>query len=172
MSGGDLQDKLDRLLRQRSRMKEATAKYYFFQLLKGVEYCHDNGIVHRDLKPENILMSSQDDDAILKVLKNSTFFFKFYLTFVLYQQITDFGLSKLVDENTALKTYCGTPSYLAPEVIKARHQKIQYTAQCDIWSLGVILFILLSGYHPFNNSSLGDRHLEDVIKKGIFPLGL
>ena len=57
-------------------MKEATAKYYFFQLLKGVEYCHDNGIVHRDLKPENILMSSQDDDAILKVLKNSTFFFK------------------------------------------------------------------------------------------------
>lgn len=148
MSGGDLQDKLDRLLRQRSRMKEATAKYYFFQLLKGVEYCHDNGIVHRDLKPENILMSSQDDDAILK--------------------ITDFGLSKLVDENTALKTYCGTPSYLAPEVIKARHQKIQYTAQCDIWSLGVILFILLSGYHPFNNSSLGDRHLEDVIKKAEF----
>lgn len=67
MSGGDLQDKLDKLMKQKSRMKEATAKYYFFQLLKGVEYCHDNGIVHRDLKPENILMSSQDDDAILKV---------------------------------------------------------------------------------------------------------
>ena len=75
MSGGDLQDKLDRLLRQRSRMKEATAKYYFFQLLKGVEYCHDNGIVHRDLKPENILMSSQDDDAILKVKKKAIHFF-------------------------------------------------------------------------------------------------
>ena len=67
MNGGDLQDRLDKQKSKGVLMKELTAKYYFFQLVRGVEYCHQNGIVHRDLKPENILMSSQGDDAILKV---------------------------------------------------------------------------------------------------------
>lgn len=77
-------------------------------------------------------------------------------------QITDFGLSKLVDENTMLKTYCGTPLYLAPEVVEAKCESSHYTSAVDVWSLGVILFILLSGYHPFTHS----KPCEQLIIKG------
>lgn len=72
-------------------------------------------------------------------------------------QITDFGLSKLVDENTMLKTYCGTPLYLAPEVVEAKSHTNPYTCSVDIWSLGVILFLLLSGYHPFVHAKPCDK---------------
>ncbi len=82
--------------------------------------------------------------------------------FLFLSQITNFGLSKLVDENneTTLKTYCGTPMYLAPEVVEDK--KSQYTSSVDVWSLGVILFVLLSGYHPFLHS----KPLEKLIDEG------
>lgn len=81
-------------------------------------------------------------------------------------QITDFGFSKLIDDNTVLKTYCGTPIYLAPEVIEARTQNTNYTNACDIWSMAVILFVLLAGYHPFNHPSSRSA-LEKNILEGI-----
>lgn len=142
MNGGDLQKRIKSV----TQIKESTGKYYFFQLLLAVQYLHKQGIVHRDLKPENILMSSQDDNAILK--------------------ISDFGLSKFVDEETVCKTYCGTPLYLAPEVICNRTINRPYTSAVDVWSLGVILFLLLSGYHPFIHS----YPAEDNIVKGAYLL--
>lgn len=93
---------------------------------------HSKGVVHRDLKPENILYSSDHVDAPIKV--------------------TDFGLSTYVEGawEKILKTPCGTPAYVAPEVI----QRQGYACECDLWSLGVILYVLLSGYPPFYGSGL------------------
>ncbi|VEL21388.1 unnamed protein product, partial [Protopolystoma xenopodis] len=83
-------------------------------------YLHDSGISHRDLKPENILLSGPDNRCLIKV--------------------TDFGLSKLVDSNTMLRTFCGTPTYLAPEILESAGSGV-YTSAVDVWSLGVILYI-------------------------------
>jgi serine/threonine protein kinase len=104
-------------------------------------YMHDKGIAHRDLKPENMLMTSKDKDAEVK--------------------ITDFGLSKIFDEQSSLmKTPCGTPGYIAPEVLHMRG----YNHQCDVWSFGVIVYILLCGFPPFYADN--DAQLFEKIKKG------
>ena len=95
-------------------------------IFDGVFYCHDLGIAHRDLKPENILLSEEDiSEASVK--------------------ISDFGLARGVSTSNLAETCCGTPGYVAPEVIG----KKPYDARCDIWSLGVIIFVLLSGTPPF-----------------------
>ncbi len=90
---------------------------------------HQNGIVHRDLKPENLLLSDKSKNA--KIM------------------ISDFGLSKLYDEETAMKTACGTPGYVAPEVLRRQG----YGREVDLWSIGVITYILLSGYPPFYDAN-------------------
>lgn len=90
-----------------------------------MNYCHKNNIVHRDLKPENILYESQKHNALLKVV--------------------DFGTSMAYDPNVKMNQKLGTPYYIAPEVLSKK-----YNEKCDIWSCGVILFILLSGSPPFN----------------------
>ena len=97
-------------------------KSYTYQLLAGLEYCHVRGVMHRDLKPQNILVSR---DGRLK--------------------IADFGLARLLDEGSLASTTCGTPGYVAPEVL----QQKPYGKECDIWSIGVVAFILLSGTPPF-----------------------
>eukprot|EP00299_Pterocystis_sp_00344_P005996 c1774_g1_i1.p1 GENE.c1774_g1_i1~~c1774_g1_i1.p1 ORF type:complete len:323 (-),score=83.68 c1774_g1_i1:60-890(-) len=90
---------------------------------------HSFGIVHRDLKPENILYANPAPDSPIK--------------------IADFGLAKLwEEEDPNLKTLCGTPGYVAPEVLKNRKG---YTPQCDMWSLGVVMYIILCGYPPFQH---------------------
>jgi len=142
--GGELFDKII----EKKRLTEAEAKVYFFQLLSAVEYLHDKNICHRDLKPENILYCSQDDaNPVLKV--------------------TDLGLSKLVDKSLA-KTFCGTPQYLAPEVLFSRVRGDgSYGLKCDVWSLGVILYILLSGGPPFN-PNITDPPMLRQITQGIY----
>ncbi|XP_063719770.1 MAP kinase-activated protein kinase 2-like isoform X2 [Symsagittifera roscoffensis] len=99
-----------------------------------VKHLHDNGIAHRDLKPENLLFSSSNpDEAIIK--------------------LTDFGFAK--ESVDSLKTPNFTPYYGAPELmmaVKDPHQKSCYSSKCDTWSLGVIIYIMLSGYPPFYNS--------------------
>jgi calcium-dependent protein kinase len=87
-----------------------------------VAYCHAKNIVHRDLKPENLLLQSEgsDDSAVIKVI--------------------DFGTSAKVDPNKKMKKTFGTPYYIAPEVLLA-----SYDRKCDIWSCGVIMYILLCG---------------------------
>ncbi|RZC79154.1 hypothetical protein C5167_003393 [Papaver somniferum] len=127
ITGGELFDKIV----NHGRMIEDEARRYFQQLINAVDYCHSRGVYHRDLKPENLLL---DVHGNLK--------------------ISDFGLSAIsqhVQDDGLLHTTCGTPNYVAPEVLK---DKGYDGAKADLWSCGVILFVLLSGYLPFDDSNL------------------
>ncbi|XP_062218354.1 CBL-interacting serine/threonine-protein kinase 21-like isoform X2 [Phragmites australis] len=124
VSGGQLSDKLSHL----KRLDEREAKRYFHQLIDAVDYCHRVGVYHRDLKPENLLLDNQGN---LKV--------------------SDFGLCVLTKPGQLLSTSCGSPCYMAPEVIL---HKSYDGAAADVWSCGVILFELLAGYLPFQDRSL------------------
>lgn len=127
VTGGELFDKIA----SKGRLKEDEARKYFQQLINAVDYCHSRGVYHRDLKPENLLL---DASGVLKV--------------------SDFGLSALpqqVREDGLLHTTCGTPNYVAPEVI---NNKGYDGAKADLWSCGVILFVLMAGYLPFEESNL------------------
>ncbi|XP_066526905.1 calcium/calmodulin-dependent protein kinase type 1D-like [Hoplias malabaricus] len=120
VSGGEL---FDRIL-DRGMYSEKDASLVIRQVLEAVNYLHLNGIVHRDLKPENLLYYSQDENS--KIM------------------ISDFGLSKMED-NGIMSTACGTPGYVAPEVLAQK----PYSKAVDCWSIGVITYILLCGYPPF-----------------------
>ncbi|XP_063065564.1 calcium/calmodulin-dependent protein kinase IGb [Engraulis encrasicolus] len=120
VSGGEL---FDRIL-DRGMYSERDASHVIKQVLEAVSYLHENGIVHRDLKPENLLYFSQDENS--KIM------------------ISDFGLSKMED-NGIMSTACGTPGYVAPEVLAQK----PYSKAVDCWSIGVITYILLCGYPPF-----------------------
>eukprot|EP00252_Welwitschia_mirabilis_P021842 TRINITY_DN571_c0_g2_i1.p1 TRINITY_DN571_c0_g2~~TRINITY_DN571_c0_g2_i1.p1 ORF type:complete len:443 (-),score=104.28 TRINITY_DN571_c0_g2_i1:102-1430(-) len=127
VSGGELFDKIV----NHGRLKEDEARRYFQQLINAVDYCHSRGVYHRDLKPENLLLDTYGN---LKV--------------------SDFGLSALsqqVRDDGLLHTTCGTPNYVAPEVI---NDKGYDGATADLWSCGVILFVLMAGYLPFDDSNL------------------
>ena len=125
--GGELFDKI----LEKVKFNEKEAKLHFYQMVSAVQYLHKNKIAHRDLKPENILLSNDDSIPIIK--------------------ISDMGLSKLVDHTTFLQTFCGTPQYLAPEVLISRVRGDgSYGFEVDMWALGVILYILLSGCPPFS----------------------
>lgn len=106
-------------------------------------YCHDNQIVHRDLKPENILYESSKQDSILKVI--------------------DFGTSRLYDPSKKMAQRLGTPYYIAPEVLEKC-----YTEKCDVWSCGVIMYILLSGIPPFNGKD--DIEIMEKVSSGKYSL--
>jgi hypothetical protein len=123
--GGDLFDKIV----GDGGFTEETACTYFNQVIDGLEFCHDKKIIHRDLKPENLLLGQQD------VLK-----------------ISDFGLSNaIVDSHTLLKTHCGSEKYAAPEIMGS---SAAYTGPpIDIWSAGVILYIMTAGAFPFTEAT-------------------
>lgn len=112
------------------------------QVLSAVAYMHDSGVVHRDLKPENLLYASPEDDS--KIM------------------ISDFGLSKMEDSGI-MATACGTPGYVAPEVLAQK----PYGKEVDVWSIGVISYILLCGYPPFYDEN--DANLFAQILKGRQP---
>nr|CAG8587692.1 11466_t:CDS:2 [Entrophospora candida] len=121
-SGGEL---FNQLLLKGSYTEEDAANL-LKQLLEGVQYLHDLDIVHRDLKPENLLFKDKSDEADI--------------------MITDFGLSKILkSEDDVLLTACGTPGYIAPEVLL----QAGYGKPVDIWSIGVIMYTMLCGYTPF-----------------------
>lgn len=140
VEGGEL---FDRVV-SAGHLSEEIAKLLFYQMVCGIKYLHDKDISHRDLKPENILLASDAEETLVKV--------------------TDFGLSKFIDGNTMLKTFCGTPNYLAPEILKTAGMGA-YTKAIDCWSLGVILFICLSGYPPFSDDR-SDKPMNEQILKG------
>lgn len=113
------------------RLPEDLARQYFKQLISAVDFCHSRGVYHRDLKPENLLL---DENGNLKV--------------------SDFGLSALPEQlrqDGLLHTQCGTPAYVAPEVLRNRGYD---GARTDVWSCGVILFVLLTGHLPFQHENM------------------
>ena len=124
--GGELFDKIAKL----KTFTEAQASAILKQLLSAVMYCHDHNICHRDLKPENCLYINEDEGSEIKVI--------------------DFGLSASVKEEDVLHDVIGTPYYIAPEMLSSN-----YTKEVDCWSLGVIMYMMLSGSLPFRGK---DNH--------------
>ena len=136
-SGGEFFDVLAKRAKEKKMYTEKDAAKIFKQILEAVNYLHAHGVCHRDLKPENILFSTLADDSTLKLI--------------------DFGLSKVFDgDKNTMKGAVGTTFYMAPEVITG-----QYDEKCDIWSCGVILYIMLCGKPPFFSQN------EEELKKKI-----
>lgn len=120
MEGGELFDRIT----ERKRFDQNDAAEAVWQMLLALNYIHSHGMVHRDIKLENFLYDLKGSDHL---------------------KLIDFGFSKVWDPNVKMRVSCGTLSYVAPEVLQQ-----SYTSQCDLWSLGVITFILLAGYMPFS----------------------
>ncbi|CAG8227252.1 unnamed protein product [Penicillium salamii] len=128
------------------KLKEKQARKFARQIASALDYCHRNSIVHRDLKIENILISKTGDIKII-----------------------DFGLSNLFSPRSLLKTFCGSLYFAAPELLQAR----QYTGpEVDVWSFGIVLYVLVCGKVPFDDQSMPQLHAK--IKKGAveYPPGL
>jgi len=138
--GGELFD----ILYYTNMLPVKTARTYFYQLCVGLEAIHAANICHRDLKPQNLLLNK-----------------RFQL------KITDFGLAKIFKDDTSAKqkvmdtTYVGTKGYQAPEILLKR----KYTTKCDVFSCGVILFILLTGYPPFEEATGSDGWYRKICQK-------
>ena len=134
-SGGEL---FERVISQRS-LSESHAATYMQHILSVLVYLHDRNIAHRDIKPENLMISNNSNDAIIKLI--------------------DFGSAHVCPKGTYMTDEVGTPFYTAPEVL--RHQ---YNEKCDIWSAGVVLYILLCGFPPFAGNS--DREILQKVAIG------
>lgn len=141
--GGELFDKIVEV----GKFTESTARHYFKQLIDGLEYCHEINVCHRDLKPENLLLDAEGN------LKISDFGFSI-------MRAREGNNGENIDN---LFTTCGTPNYVAPEVVS----KIGYDGRiADLWSLGCVLYVLLAGYLPFDEDS--KEELFDKIRKAEF----
>ncbi|KAF7564087.1 hypothetical protein G7046_g15 [Stylonectria norvegica] len=132
----------------KQKLSEDESRKLFVQLFQGIKYLHERNIVHRDIKPENILLV----DKNLRV------------------KLADFGLAKIIGEESFTTTLCGTPSYVAPEILADSKQR-KYTKAVDIWSLGVVLYICLCGFPPFSDELYSREFpftLSQQIKTGRF----
>lgn len=127
MSGGEL---FDRMV-QNPRYSEEEARNALRQIVEAIDYCHDRSIVHRDLKPSNLLYESPAVNSSLK--------------------IADFGMARKLANNQRLRSQCGSPSFVAPEIMAPEPS---YGLEVDMWSIGVIMFTLLSGNLPFAGENL------------------
>ena len=153
--GGELFDRILTKMDSGKMYSEKEAAIIFKQLMSAISYCHSQGICHRDLKPENILFLSKDENSPIKVI--------------------DFGLSKIFGEiapihhnkkrkKKIMETRVGTAYYVSPEVLNGK-----YDEECDIWSAGVILYIMLSGDPPFNGENDNEIYRNIIKKKFTFP---
>jgi len=133
MEGGELFERVQKL----KTFSEKDAAHAVWQMLLAVNYLHRHDVVHRDLKLENFLFERQDNDHL---------------------KLIDFGFSKVYEADTKMELSCGTLAYVAPEVLFQ-----SYTSQCDLWSMGVIAFILLLGYMPFSGT---DEKQKNLIMQG------
>jgi len=139
LTGGEL---LDAVL-DKGSYSEADARLCFLQLLRGIHYLHSQGVAHRDLKLENLLLAAPMAITDIK--------------------IADFGLAAKTEPGGTMSTICGTPQYVAPEVIKGG-TNVRYTHACDLWGAGVVLYVLLGGYPPFYDEN--EPALFDLIRAG------
>jgi len=135
VTGGEL---FDRIV-DKGSYSEDDAKILVRKIVNAIDYLHKQDIAHRDLKPENLLVKSIEDDTEIK--------------------IADFGLSKIIDKDKMMQTACGTPGYVAPEVLNAEG----YDREVDMWSIGVITYILLCGFPPFYSESVPEV-FEQIMK--------
>ncbi|KAF7992468.1 hypothetical protein HCN44_001806 [Aphidius gifuensis] len=131
MQGGKLFDRITK----NGGLSEKLTKFYFYQIATAVEYLHDKGITHRHLKLENILLLDNDEYTLVK--------------------LTDFGFSERINHEVKIKKFHSTSYYDAPEILK-NEEKTQYTSQVDVWSLGVMLYVI------------GNKDLLDVIREGTY----
>jgi len=129
-----------------SCFSEDEAAKVMYQILTAVSYMHRKGVAHRDIKPENILLNSKDKDSPVKII--------------------DFGLARKHDEDfeAPMTTIVGTPYYIAPDVLRKKYKK-----SCDLWSVGVVAYILLCGYPPFNGSDKDEMHRATLRGRYHFP---
>lgn len=136
VAGGEL---FDRIV-AKAHYTEKEARDLIKIMLETMAYMHKVGIVHRDLKPENLLLCSETDDSDIK--------------------IADFGFAKRIKDLSPKETACGTPGYVAPEILRGD----RYGAEVDVWSMGVICYVLLAGYPPFYDED--QKRLFKKIKEG------
>lgn len=134
---GDLYDEIN----LRKKFSEREAAFILYQILLAIRYCHKMGIVHRDIKPENIMIDKKEPSGLIRV------------------KLIDFGVAKIFNKNTSNKTFAGSNIYMAPEIFRA-----DYDESCDIWSIGMILYILLIGVPPFHGKN--ENEITIAIKKG------
>ena len=138
-TGGELFDRITENTENGIQFTEKEAADLFKQMMSAINYCHKNGIVHRDLKPENLLYLNKDKNSPIKVI--------------------DFGMSKRFDSKHFMSEKVGTAYYISPEVLQGK-----YDEKCDIWSAGVILYIIICGYPCFNGED--DDEIFEAIQKG------
>jgi len=137
LTGGELFDSIVKKV----CYKEREAADVIRQVARACKYMHANGVIHRDLKPENIVYLDEKNTQIC---------------------VTDFGLAKYVKKDVLMKTACGTPGYVAPEILQLQ----KYNSKVDMWAVGVVLYILLCGFPPFVEKNL--KALYKLIKSGKF----
>jgi len=148
--GGEL---FDKIIERSSRdngvpcFTEEEAAKVMYQILQAISYMHKKGVAHRDIKPENILYTTSEDESSIKVI--------------------DFGLARKhfgARGEPPMSTIVGTPYYIAPEVLRKKYDK-----SCDLWSVGVIAYILLCGYPPFNGRNNDETHAAVLRGRYSFP---
>mmetsp|Transcript_31068 Transcript_31068/g.30521 ORF Transcript_31068/g.30521 Transcript_31068/m.30521 type:complete len:225 (+) Transcript_31068:343-1017(+) len=129
-SGGELFEQIS----NNEQIQEKDAAKIILQVLAAISFCHSKGIVHRDIKPENLLIDSQMNDAV---------------------KLIDFGTSDFLEKGKKFQEVFGTAYYIAPDILNK-----QYDEKCDVWSIGVIMYILLAGKPPFDGGTD-----EETLKK-------
>ena len=141
--GGELLHRIRERNEKGNPYKEKEIAEIFKEIISAIAYCHDNNVVHRDLKLENILFINKDENSEIKII--------------------DFGISTILEKKDnkikKLKSKIGTVYYMSPEILKG-----SYTELCDIWACGVILYIMVFGFPPFNGNN--DKEIYESIKKG------
>ncbi|CAA3018903.1 serine threonine- kinase ATG1c-like isoform X2 [Olea europaea subsp. europaea] len=134
--GGDLSMYINQ---QHGRIPEAIAKHFMRQLAEGLKILRENNLIHRDLKPQNLLLSTNDDNSVLK--------------------IADFGFARSLQPRGLAETLCGSPLYMAPEIMQLQ----KYDAKADLWSVGAILFQLVTGRTPYTGNNQ-IQLLQNIVK--------
>ena len=125
------------LLRRSKRFSDSTALFYVACVILAFDYLHDRGIIYRDLKPENLLLDSTG-----------------------YVKLTDFGFSRKLNGGEQAWTFCGTPEYVAPEIITNK----SHDFRADIWSLGILVYELLTGAPPFTKQATSGQVYPEILK--------
>lgn len=138
---------MNELIKRRKRLTEPEVKYYLQQLVESIQYMHSHNVIHRDLKLGNLFL-----DKNLRI------------------KVGDFGLAtKVADSEEKRKTICGTPNYIAPEVIDGDKEKRGHSFEVDVWSMGVIFFTLLVGKPPYESKDVKSTYQRILRNEYSFP---